>query len=52
MAGLNWAKVPSVIVEMGFMSNIAEDRLLATKAYRDKLAAGILDGTMAYLRSR
>jgi N-acetylmuramoyl-L-alanine amidase len=52
MAGFNWAKVPSVIVEMGFMSNIAEDRLLAIKAYRDKLAAGILDGTMAYLRSR
>jgi len=51
MAGFNWATVPSVIVEMGFMSNTAEDRRMATVAYRDKLAAGLEAGTMAYLRS-
>jgi N-acetylmuramoyl-L-alanine amidase len=51
MAGFNWATVPSVIVEMGFMSNTAEDRRMATTAYRNKLAAGLEEGTMSYLRS-
>jgi len=52
MAGFNWATVPSVIVEMGFMTNTAEDRLMATAAYQNKLAAGLEEGTMGYLRSR
>lgn len=51
MAGFNWATVPSVIVEMGFMTNTAEDRRMATVAYRNKLAAGIEEGILSYLRS-
>ena len=35
MAGFNWAKVPSVIAEMGVMTNAAEDRRLASAAYQD-----------------
>lgn len=44
MSGFNWATVPSVIVEMGVMTNAAEDRLLSTAAYQDKLAAGMAAG--------
>ncbi len=51
MSGFNWSKVPAVIVEMGMMSNAAEDRLLATPAYQQKLATGISDGVVAYLNS-
>lgn len=51
MSGFNWSTVPSVIVEMGLMSNPAEDRKLTDPAYQDKLAQGIANGTMAYLRS-
>jgi N-acetylmuramoyl-L-alanine amidase len=51
MAGFNWSKVPSVIVEMGMMSNAAEDRLLSSPGYQQKLASGISDGVMAYLHS-
>jgi N-acetylmuramoyl-L-alanine amidase len=52
MAGFNWSKVPSVIVEMGNMDNKTDDKLLASSAYQDKLAAGIAKGIMAYLKSK
>lgn len=44
MSGFNWATVPSVIVEMGVMTNAAEDRRLSTAAYQDRLAAGMAAG--------
>lgn len=40
--GLNWAdSAPSFLLEMGFMSNADEDRLLCDPIYQHKIAAGI-----------
>ena len=50
LTGFNWANVPVVLVELGFLSNPREDRLLATPAYRARAAAGLRDGTLAFLR--
>lgn len=50
ISGFNWSKVPSVIVECGFLSNPVEDKLMATEAYQAKLAEGMSRGIMAYLR--
>lgn len=44
MTGFNWSKVPVVLVEMGFLSNTEEDKLLASQAYQDKLTKGLADG--------
>jgi N-acetylmuramoyl-L-alanine amidase len=49
LTGFNWATVPSVLVEAGFLSNRAEDALLVTSAYQDKIALGMTEGVMAYL---
>jgi len=47
--GFNWANVPVILVEMGFMTNPTEDRLLATSAYQQRAAIGLCHGTLAFL---
>ena len=51
MTGINWSKIPVTILEMGFMSNPEEDRLLASDSYQQKLAEGIADGVDQYFAS-
>ena len=47
--GFNWADVPAILVEMGFMTNPTEDRLLATSAYEQRAAVGLCRGAMRFL---
>jgi N-acetylmuramoyl-L-alanine amidase len=47
--GFNWSNVPVILVELGFMTNPTEDRLLATAAYRQRAAVGLCRGTLRYL---
>ena len=47
--GFNWANVPVILVEMGFMTNPVEDRLLATTAYQRRAARGLCRGTLSFL---
>lgn len=45
---LKATRMPSVTVEVGFMSNPREERLLADAAYREQLAEAIFAGTVAF----
>ena len=47
--GFNWADVPVILVEMGFMTNPAEDRQLSTSAYHRRAAIGLCRGTLRFL---
>ena len=44
----NWSVVPCILVEMGFMSNPAEDEKLNTPEYQDLLVEGMVEGICAY----
>jgi len=52
LTGFNWSKVPVVLLEMGFMTNPEEDRLLETEEYQDKIVQGIVDGMIRYLKNQ
>ncbi|MGS3143237.1 N-acetylmuramoyl-L-alanine amidase [Aeromonas sanarellii] len=51
LAVLKAPDIPSVLVETGFISNHAEEKLLATASYQDQLARAIFEGIRAYYRS-
>lgn len=50
MTGFNWSKVPVILVELGFMSNPAEDLLLTSDDYQNKIAKGLCDGIVEAIR--
>ena len=43
------AQMPSILVEVSFISNKKEAQRLATKAYRQKIAEGLADGIEKYI---
>jgi N-acetylmuramoyl-L-alanine amidase len=45
------ASMPSVLVEVSFLSHTQEGRLLGTGAYRQRIAEALLDGVRRYLRT-
>jgi N-acetylmuramoyl-L-alanine amidase len=45
---LRGAEMPAVLIEMGFLSNSKEERLLQKDAFRKKLVRGIAAGIAAY----
>ena len=49
LTGFNWADVPAILIETGFMTNPDESRLLRTSAYQLKVARGIAAGASAFV---
>ena len=48
LTGFNFVEVPTILIEMGFMSNPNEDALMETDSYQQKLAQGMCDGITQY----
>ncbi|MGI6070955.1 MAG: N-acetylmuramoyl-L-alanine amidase [Blautia sp.] len=48
MTGNNWSKVPCTLIEMGYMSNPAEDRKMQDAAYQKQMVNGIANGIDRY----
>ena len=49
LTGFNWADVPVVLVETGFMSNAREARLLRSAAYQQRVAGALARGAQRFL---
>jgi N-acetylmuramoyl-L-alanine amidase len=48
LTGFNWANVPVVLVETGFLTNEAEGRRLRSARYQQRVAAGLAAGAAAF----
>lgn len=48
MSGNNWSKVPTTLIELGYMSNSSEDRLMQKTSYQKKMVKGMADGLKKY----
>jgi N-acetylmuramoyl-L-alanine amidase len=49
LTGFNWANVPAILVETGFMTNPTEGAKLRTDRYQWKVAHGLANGTSAFV---
>lgn len=50
LTGFNWSKVPVVLIETGFLSNVEEEVNLISPDYQNKLADGISKGIIEYFK--
>jgi N-acetylmuramoyl-L-alanine amidase len=52
LTGFNWADVPVVLVETGYLTNARERRLLHSATYQSRIAAGLAEGVSLYLATK
>ncbi|PEX91859.1 N-acetylmuramoyl-L-alanine amidase [Bacillus cereus] len=52
LSGFNWAKVPGVLLELGFMSNPEEDKKLSDPQYVNSLLQSVTDSVDEYRKSK
>jgi N-acetylmuramoyl-L-alanine amidase len=52
LTGFNWANVPAVLVETGFLTNEADSRLLHTPSYQQEIARGLASAVDGFVKPR
>ncbi|MGD2277519.1 N-acetylmuramoyl-L-alanine amidase [Bacillus wiedmannii] len=52
LSGFNWAKVPGVLLELGFMSSSEEDKKLSDPQYVNSLLQSVTDSVDEYRKSK
>ena len=48
LTGTNWSTIPVTLIEMGFMTNKAEDIRMQDESYQKKIAIGMAEGVEKY----
>lgn len=52
MTGMNWSRIPVMILEMGFMTNESDDLQMQDVAVQEQMAEGIADGIDRYFQQK
>ena len=52
MTGINWSQVPVTIIEMGFMTNAAEDQKMNDPEFQLLMVQGLSSGIDMYFASK
>lgn len=52
LTGFNWSNMPTCLVEMGFMTNAAEDKRLVSAAYQDKIVYGMAQSFVRFFAEK
>ena len=52
LVGFNFTEVPTVLIELGFMTNPDEDLLMSEKDFQNKMVNGIAKGLIEYNKSK
>src|SRR5438105_5033445 len=52
LTGFNWANVPAILVETGYLSNPTEQRRLVSSSYEWRIARGLVAGVRAFSAPR
>jgi N-acetylmuramoyl-L-alanine amidase len=48
LSGTNWSRIPTVLIECGFMSNAKEDKKINNSKFQKKMVKGMVNGIDAY----
>jgi N-acetylmuramoyl-L-alanine amidase len=51
LTGFNWANVPAILIETGFMTNLHDRVLLQSAPYQLEIARGLVAGVEAFVRA-
>ena len=52
LTGFNWADVPAILVETGYVTNPVESRRLHSASYETRVARGLVAGIAAFVPAR
>jgi N-acetylmuramoyl-L-alanine amidase len=44
LTGFNWSSIPVVLLELGYLTNPADEALLVNKLFKERIAVAITDG--------
>jgi N-acetylmuramoyl-L-alanine amidase len=50
LTGFNWANVPAILVETGFLTNANDWKLLHTPSYQQRVARGLTAGVAGFVK--
>jgi N-acetylmuramoyl-L-alanine amidase len=52
ITGFNWSKVPSVLVELAYLTSPVDEELVLKESFQEKMAKGLAEGILDFLKKK